>query len=110
MLLEARTSALRYDRTAEHVSRGGIDHFQAAMYLAGGTEMVANGRASMQRAGDICLIDMTQPNQTHIIPADGSGLAHVMTFMLPRMLFEPLFPARGSFPALTVISRRRRWC
>ena len=105
VLIDAQNSAVRYDRTPEHVARGGIDHFQAAMYLAGGAEMVADGRALRHRPGDICLIDMAQPNQTHVIPADDSGLAHVMTFMLPRMLLAPLFPSPASIPALALISR-----
>ncbi|WP_029004310.1 helix-turn-helix domain-containing protein [Azorhizobium doebereinerae] len=88
LLLESRTSALRYDRTAQHVARG-IDHFQVVMYLAGGAEFVVRDRTFLQRAGDICIIDMSRPSLTREMQAQ-DGATHVVSFVLPRLLLTPL--------------------
>lgn len=88
LLLESQTSALRYDRTAQHVARG-IDHFQVVMYLAGGAEFVARDRTFLQRAGDICIIDMARPSLTREMQAR-DGATHVLSFVLPRLLLTPL--------------------
>ncbi|MFX5603145.1 hypothetical protein ABTD90_21600, partial [Acinetobacter baumannii] len=37
VLFESRSSALRDDRTPDHVARG-IDHFQLSLHVAGGAE------------------------------------------------------------------------
>ena len=102
VLLEARSSAQRYDRTPRHVARG-IDHFHVSMYLAGGAEFVARERTFLQRSGDVCLIDMAQPSQTREIPSE-EGVVHVMTFLLPRTLLAPLLPAELPATAIRVLA------
>ncbi len=103
LLLESRSSALRYNRTAEHIARG-LDHFQLVMYLGGGAEFVVGERSFLQRAGDVSLINMSRPHLTREIPGD-DGATEVMSFMLPRPLLAPLFAAIDTQPAI-VIARR----
>lgn len=84
VLVQSRSSAVRYDRTAMHVAQG-IDHFQVVMYLAGGVEFVAAGRTYRQRAGDVSFVDMTRPSLTRLMPAE-DGFTRGMSVILPRVL------------------------
>ncbi len=86
LLLEARSSALRYDCTARHVTRG-IDHFQLVMYLGGGAEFVSSDRTFRQRVGDVSLIDMARPSLTREMQAD-DGATSVVSFVFPRLLLR----------------------
>lgn len=103
LLLESRSSALRYNRTSEHIARG-LDHFQLVMYLGGGAEFVVGERSFLQRAGDVSLINMSKPHLTREIPGD-DGVVQVLSFMLPRPLLAPLFAAVETVPTI-VIARR----
>jgi AraC-like DNA-binding protein len=103
LLLEARSSALRYDRTSRHVARG-IDHFQLVMYLGGGAEFVSSDRTYRQRAGDVSVIDMGQPSLTREMQAD-DGATSVVSFVLPRLLLAPLLSAADSGPMIRIIPR-----
>lgn len=101
LLLEARSSALRYDRTPAHVARG-IDHFQLALYLGGGAEFVASDRVQLQRAGDISLIDMARPSLTREMQAE-DGAASILSFVLPRPLLAPLLGQTDGGPAIRIM-------
>lgn len=103
VLLDNRSSTLRFDRTAQHVATG-MDHFQVTIFLGGGAEFIAGSRTTPQRAGDVCLIDMSRPNQVRQIPG-ADGTAHVMTFMVPRMLLVPLLAAPEALPAISIVPR-----
>lgn len=100
LLLENRSSTLKYDRTSLHVGRG-IDHFQVAMYLSGGAEFVQAEHVLHQRAGDVSIIDMAQPNQTRERPGT-DGSAKVLTCMLPRVLVAPAASNTAPLPSLAV--------
>ncbi|WP_145980085.1 hypothetical protein [Ralstonia solanacearum] len=67
LLLENRSSTLRYDRTPSHVARG-IDHLQVAVYLSGGAQFAVTDQVLEQRPGDVSIIDMGQPSQTRELP------------------------------------------
>lgn len=103
VLLENRSSTLRYDRTARHVVRG-IDHFQAALYLSGGAEFVLPSDTLLARCGDIALIDMAQPSLTRELPGE-DGTARVLSYMLPRLLLAPALPPGSPYAAVSVIPR-----
>ncbi|NLS07071.1 helix-turn-helix transcriptional regulator [Rhizobium sp. P32RR-XVIII] len=103
LLLDGRSSALRYNRTPEHIARG-LDHFQLVMYLGGGAEFIVGERTFLQRAGDVSLINMSKPHLTREIPGD-DGVARVLSFMLPRPLLAPLFAAIENVPTITVARR-----
>lgn len=103
LLIDGHSSALRYNRTPGHVARG-LDHFQLVMYLGGGAEFIVGERAFLQRAGDVCLINMSKPHLTREIPGD-DGVVHVLSFMLPRPLLAPLFAAIETVPAINIAKR-----
>jgi AraC-like DNA-binding protein len=100
LLIENRTSALKYDRTSLHVGRG-IDHFQVALYISGGAEFVQAEQVLHQRAGDVSIIDMAQPNQTRERPGK-DGAATVLTCMLPRVLVSPVASGVIPLPPISV--------
>lgn len=102
LFIESKTSGMRYDRTEEHVARG-IDHFQIAMYLAGGAEFVARDRTFLQGAGDVSIIDMTHPSLTREIQGP-DGVTHVISMVMPRLLLTPLMP-EGPTPVVRVLRR-----
>ncbi|MCL9857087.1 hypothetical protein M0F17_24915, partial [Ralstonia solanacearum] len=103
LLLENRSSTLRYDRTPSHVARG-IDHLQVAVYLSGGAQFAVTDQVLEQRPGDVSIIDMGQPSQTRELPGE-DGSTKVLTFMLPRMLLTPSLSKASPFSAVTVLSR-----
>jgi AraC-like DNA-binding protein len=103
VLLDTRCTALRYDRTSDHVARG-VDHFQAALYFAGGVEFFAADRVFLQRTGDVCLIDMGQPNEARLMTA-ADGISHGMSIPLPRMLVAPYLPAVDAIPPIAIVAR-----
>ena len=92
-----------YHRTLQHVARG-IDHFQVVMYLAGGAEFVVQDRTLVQRAGDVSLIDMSQPNLTREIQPD-DGYVQVISIMMPRLLLSPLLTIPANNVAIKIVSR-----
>lgn len=103
LLINGRSSALRYNRTPEHIARG-LDHFQLVMYLGGGAEFIVGERTFLQRAGDVSLISMSKPHLTREIPGD-DGTVQVLSFMLPRPLLAPLFAAIENVPTIVIAKR-----
>jgi AraC-like DNA-binding protein len=101
LLIDARTTPVRYERTARHVARSGVDHYQLAMYLDGETEFAAGRRRAHLRPGDICLIDMAQANSTHM-KAGAGGAARVLSLVVPRARLAPLLAAPDSISASVI--------
>jgi AraC-like DNA-binding protein len=101
LLIDARSTPVQYERTARHIARGGIDHYQIAMYLDGETEFAAGRRSAHLRAGDICLIDMAQANRTRM-KAGASGVARVLTLVVPRPRLAPLLAAPDTMSASVI--------
>lgn len=102
LLVQSRASAVRYDRTPMHVARG-IDHFQVVMYLAGGAEFVAEERTHLQRAGDVCLVDMARPSLSRQMQAE-DGCAQVVSLFLPRVMLGAAVAAEAGF-AVRILPR-----
>lgn len=103
LLIEARSSAMRYDRTERHVAAG-IDHFQLVMYVGGGAEFASSNRTHLQRTGDLGLIDMGQPSLTREAQAE-DGFSRVLSFVLPRMLLSPLLTADEKITTVRILRR-----
>ncbi|MGY3620259.1 helix-turn-helix domain-containing protein [Bradyrhizobium sp. USDA 10063] len=101
LLIDARSTSVQYQRTVRHVARGGIDHYQIAMYLDGETEFAAGRRSAHLRTGDVCLIDMAQANRTHM-KAGASGVSRVLTLVVPRARLAPLLATPDSMSASVV--------
>ena len=64
LLVDTIATALEYDRTPAHVTRGGLDHYHITLCLQGEMRFASGRRELTLRPGDICLIDMAQPNRT----------------------------------------------
>ena len=104
LLIDSRSTPVQYERTARHIARSGIDHYQLAMYLDGETEFTAGRRSAHLRAGDVCLIDMAQANSTRM-KAGASGVSRVLTLVVPRAGLAPLLAVPGFYVGLC--DRRR---
>lgn len=88
LLVESFATALEYDRTPAHVARGGLDHYQVILCLQGEMQFASGRREVTLRPGDICLIDMAQPNRT-VLTGTGDERTHHMALILPRPLLAP---------------------
>lgn len=93
ILFEARTSQLRYDRTALHCARSSLDHYQATISLRGDSQISSGSREIAIGPGDIGILDMALTNRTLIVPPSDADHAHYVTLTLPRALLAPLLAA-----------------
>jgi AraC-like DNA-binding protein len=93
IVIETRTTPLRYDRTALHVARVPVDHYLVQLHLRGGSRVWCAGREIVCGAGDIVVNDMTCPNRTISLPAPGDAQHRHLTFFVPRPLLAPLLAA-----------------
>ncbi len=88
LLVESFVTALEYDRTPAHIARGGLDHYQVTLCLQGEMRFASGRREVTLRPGDICLIDMAQPNHT-VLTGAGDDRAHLMVLILSRPVLAP---------------------
>jgi AraC-like DNA-binding protein len=105
VLMDVTTSPVRYDRSSQRVARSGIDHYLISMYVEGKAQFTSGLRTAELEAGDICLIDMSQPNNTRLVSDTGGYPPRVVSLVLPRLLLAPLLAAPDSVQA-SVISRK----
>jgi len=92
LLAEAQSTAVLYDRTPIHLSRGNIDHFQISIYFRGGCHTGHRRGSATVEAGDIVIHDLAQPGWTRVIDADDGGPSHMLMIVVPRALLAPLLP------------------
>jgi AraC-like DNA-binding protein len=83
LLVDSVTSPVEYDRTPVHVARGGLDHYHVTLCLQGEMWFSSGRRDITLRPGDICLLDMAQPNRTVLGGASGAR-TRLMALILPR--------------------------
>jgi AraC-like DNA-binding protein len=88
LLADSMTARLEYDRTPAHIARGGLDHYQVTLCLQGEMQFASGRRELTLRPGDICLIDMAQPNRTLLTEANDDRI-HIMSLILPRAVLAP---------------------
>lgn len=88
LLVDTRTTALEYDRTAVHVARGGLDHYQVTLCLQGEIRFSSGRREVALRPGDIGLFDMAQPSRTVLLGA-GDDHNRLMALILQRAVLAP---------------------
>lgn len=84
LLVESVSTTLAYDRTPAHIARGGIDHFQITLCLEGGMHFVSGRREATLGRGDVCLIDMAQPNRTILSGGGDGGATRLVSIIVPR--------------------------
>jgi AraC-like DNA-binding protein/mannose-6-phosphate isomerase-like protein (cupin superfamily) len=88
LLVDTIATALEYDRTPAHVARGGLDHYHITLCLQGEMRFASGRRELTLRPGDICLIDMAQPNRT-VLTGSGEDRPHLVALILPRAILAP---------------------
>lgn len=88
LFVESVSTALEYDRTPAHIARGGIDHFQITLCLQGGMHFTSGRRQATLGRGDVCLIDMAQPNRT-VLSGDGGAATRLVSIIVPRSVMAP---------------------
>ncbi|MBR1167909.1 helix-turn-helix domain-containing protein [Bradyrhizobium liaoningense] len=87
LLIDTRATDQDYDRSAAHVARGVMDHFQITLCLEGEMKFGSGRREVTLRPGDIVLIDMAQPNRTALRAA--GGRTRLMSIVLQRAMLAP---------------------
>lgn len=87
LLVNSRATDLEYDRTPAHIARGGLDHYQMTLCIEGEMRFSSGRREVTLRPGDICLLDMAQPNRT--VFRGGSGRTHLMAIIVQRSMLAP---------------------
>ncbi len=109
LLVESVSTPLQYDRTAAHVARGGLDHYQINLCLQGQMHFTSGRRAVTLRHGDICLVDMAQPNRTALTD-EGSAHCRLTTLIVPRPMLAPrlAYPDSATATFLPASDRRAR--
>lgn len=88
LMVDSSTTALEYDRTPAHIARGGLDHYHITLCLQGEMWFSSGRRELTLHPGDICLIDMAQPNRTRLTGVDGER-ARLTSIILPRAVLSP---------------------
>lgn len=107
VLMKTSTSGMQVDRTARHIARGGMHHYQVTLCLNGQTTVAAGRRTATLQPGDLCLIDMAQPSRTVMSADNNRDVSRELTLVLPRPLLGPLLAAPDAMSAAS-ISRHSR--
>ncbi|MGV7214324.1 helix-turn-helix domain-containing protein [Bradyrhizobium sp. UFLA05-112] len=87
LLVDTRSTDLEYDRTPAHVARGAMDHFQITLCVEGEMQFSSGSREVTLGPGDICLLDMAQPNRT--VFRGGGDRTRLIAIILQRAMLAP---------------------
>ena len=101
VLLDSRITDVEYARTPTHVARGVLNHYQISLCIDGEMRFSSGRRDVTMRPGDICLIDMAQPN--HTVLRGGGDRTRLMALILQRAMLAPRLAHPDSATA-TVLS------
>jgi AraC-like DNA-binding protein len=88
LLVDAVSSPLEYDRTAAHIARGGLDLYHITLCLRGQMRFVSGRRDITLGPGDVCLIDMAQPNRTWLT-AEDDDRSRLTSLIVARSVLAP---------------------
>ncbi|MCP3447847.1 helix-turn-helix domain-containing protein [Bradyrhizobium sp. CCGUVB14] len=102
LLVDTRSTDLEYDRTPAHVARGAMDHFQITLCVKGEMRFSSGPRGVTLGPGDICLLDMAQPNRT--VFRGGADRTHVIAIILQRAMLAPRLAHPDSATAILLPS------
>lgn len=107
LLVEAVSTPLEYDRTAAHVARGGLDHYHITLCLQGQMRFASGRRDITLHPGDVCLIDMAQPNRTWLTGV-GEHRSRLTSLIVPRPVLAPRLAHPDSSSATLLPGHDRR--
>src|ERR1700751_2998408 len=85
LLVDSLITPVQYDRTP---ARGALDFYQVALCLNGKMRVSSGRRELTLRPGDICLIDMSEPNRS-VLTKTGEHRFPVGSLVLPRAVLAP---------------------
>lgn len=88
LLVDTTSTPLEYNRTAAHIARGGLDHYHIILCLQGQMRFASGRRDITLRSGDVCLIDMAQPNRTWLT-GEGEARSRLNTLVVARAMLAP---------------------
>lgn len=93
VLIDGSMRPMTTRRSAQTIARGGIDHYQICLSLAGQVGITSGRRTATFEPGDVYIVDLSQPNvfQNGVDP-DGPD-SHGVTLVLPRSVLAPLLAA-----------------
>lgn len=80
------TVAQRYKRSRRKIVTSGVDHYLLQLYLGGGYRSVNGRRDLLVKPGDIALLDLAQPVDTH------ASEAKLFNVLMPRVVLEQAMP------------------
>lgn len=106
LLVDTVSTPLEYDRTAAHIARGGLDHYHVTLCLQGQMRFVSGRRDITLRRGDVCLIDMAQPNRSWLM-AEGEDRSRLTTLIVARSMLAPRLAHPDSATAIYLPASNR---
>lgn len=106
VLTDSFGTILEYNRTAAHIARGGIDHYQIAFCMQGRMQFSAGRRELTMHPGDIWLVDMAEPSRTWLGQSDERQV-RVMALVLPRATLAPLLAHPDSMTGSFISAREQ---
>jgi AraC-like DNA-binding protein len=87
LLIDTRATDQVYERTPAHIARGAMDHFQMTLCVEGEMRFSSGRHEVTLGPGDICLIDMAQPNRT--VFRGGGGRTRLIAIIVQRSMLAP---------------------
>lgn len=89
-------SAVKFRRDGGTLARSAIEHYLVQIYVKGGYGGTVGGREVEMRAGDVCILDMTQPLATR-----ASDFGNI-TIVVPRESLAPLVKSPDALHGLVL--------
>jgi AraC-like DNA-binding protein len=89
VLVELRSSSLRYLRSARHIARGAYDHYQIVFNLSGQIRYRSGRQASIVRKDDVVILDSARETGAYVQAPD-QGSAHAFTLFVARTALAAL--------------------
>lgn len=103
VLFDSRITDVEYVRTPAHVARGALNHYQISLCVDGEMRFSSGRRDVTMRPGDLCLIDMAQPN--HTVLRGGDDRSRLIALILQRSMLAPRLASPDSATATLVPSQ-----
>jgi len=107
LLIDTDSPPLQYHRTAAHIARGGMDHYQISLCMKGQMQFASGRRDITLQPGDLCLIDMAQPNRT-VLTGELDQRSRIITLIVPRPVLAPRLAHPDSATATLLPQADRR--
>jgi AraC-like DNA-binding protein len=95
---DTRFTPQYFGRSTRKIARDGLDHYLVQIYFDGGFAGQVGAHDAQLRAGDLCILDLSQPLDTR------NPASHNRSMVIPRDMLDAVLP---DAPALHGITLRR---